>query len=341
MLGETKASELILPTEGVNAPKHRGRPKLETRGGRREGAMKYPLRTATKSYLAMREELVQRSTFDNESRILWHLVGVLEDMKSKGELATNNPWKMGRNEIRAILDRLKDGDRPLENDTMDKYIRYLEGLLGHCGNHVIEGMKKDAPNLFPRRGRKPIAHLNEDQVGELRNAAEEIDGRNGAILRFVTAIYPATGLRPSELRKARLEDLNIETMTLKVRHPRGRVLIRREESDRHNASGRGADNTIPRRETETCAFNGIQGIEIFNPKPSWGKRGDLLIKPLLTVKEEAARCNGNKVQAQGLPEHFCILNGPKGLFPNARGVTTAGAFLVGNNSEVLRRHGPH
>jgi integrase len=169
----------------------------------------------------MREERVKSSTLDNESRILRHIVDELEEMVKQGTLATNNPWKMGKKEIRAILDHLRDGDRSLENETLEKYIRYLEGILNHCGNHVIEEMKRDSPNLFPKRGRKPIAHLTEDEVVAIQEAADDFEGWNGAVMRFITAIYPSTGLRPSELRKARLEDLNMTSMTIKVRHPKG------------------------------------------------------------------------------------------------------------------------
>jgi integrase len=183
--------------------------------------VKYPLRSATKNYLAMREERVKKSTLDNESRILWHLVDELEGMVQRGELSTNSPWKMGRKEIRAILDHLRDGDRALENETLEKYIRYIEGLLTFCGNRIIEKMKKDSPNLFPKRGRKPITHLTEDEVEAIQEAADTFEGWNGAIMRFIAAIYPATGLRPSELRKARLEDLDRANMTIKVRHPKG------------------------------------------------------------------------------------------------------------------------
>lgn len=183
--------------------------------------MKFPLRSATNKYLAMREDRVKKSTLSNESRILWYLVGVMEEMERKGEMSTCNPYKMGRKDVRAVLDHLKDGDRPLVNETLEKYIRYLDGVLEFCGNRVIQEMKKDSSNLFPKRGRKPIAHLTEEEVERVQGAATEIDGWKGSIMRFIVAIYPATGLRPSELRLARIEDLNLKDMTFMVRHPKG------------------------------------------------------------------------------------------------------------------------
>lgn len=208
-------------SEGVDVPKKKGRPKLERRGGRRPGAVKFPLRSATNKYLAMREDRVKKSTLDNESRILKHLVGVLEEMERQGEMSTCNPWKMSRKDVRAVLDHLQNGDSLLQNETLEKYIRYLEGVLEFCDNHVIQEMKRDSPNLFPRRGRKPIAHLTEDEVKTVQEAAKGYEGWNGSIMRFISAMYPATGLRPSELRQARFDDLNTRDMTIRVSHPKG------------------------------------------------------------------------------------------------------------------------
>lgn len=206
---------------GVNESVKKGRPKLERRGGRRPGAMKFPLRSATKQYLEMREDRVKRSTLNNETRILWHLVGILEDLAKKGEISTCNPWKMGRREIRAFLDHLRDGDHSLKNETLEKYIRYFEGVLEYCENRVIQEMKKDSPNLFPKRSRNPIAYLSDDKLKAIQECASKFDGWKGEVMRFMTVFYPATGLRPSELRLAHIDDIDIQEMTLLVRHPKG------------------------------------------------------------------------------------------------------------------------
>jgi integrase len=90
-----------------------------------------------------------------------------------------------------------------------------------CGNYVIEEMRKDSPNLFPKRTSKPIKHLSEEELDKLVIVAEKIEGWYGAIIRLMVAIYPWTGLHPSELRLARLMDLNTSMWTIWVRHPKG------------------------------------------------------------------------------------------------------------------------
>jgi integrase len=164
---------------------------------------------------------VKSTTLANERRMLLHIVVVMEGLRAKEPEFITNPWKMGRKEIRRFLDELNEGDRPLEGETIEKQIRYLDCLLKSCGNRVIDAMKSDSPNLFPKRRSKPIRHLSERQLEMIQNAADQVKGWNGAIMRFMVTFYPGTGVRPSELRLAWLEDLDTNSWTFRVRHPKG------------------------------------------------------------------------------------------------------------------------
>jgi integrase len=201
--------------------KRRGRPKLDLRGGHRKGAMRYPLQSAVKKHLANRELRVKPITLANERRILLHMVVVLENLKVKNPDFITNPWKMGRKEIRRFLDELNESEHPLEGETIEKQIRYLDCLLKSCGNRVIDEMKSDSPRLFPKRKSKPIRHLSERQLEIIQKAANQVEGWNGAIMRLMSTFYPGTGVRPSELRLAGLEDLDTHNWTFRVRHPKG------------------------------------------------------------------------------------------------------------------------
>ncbi len=48
-----------------------------------------------------------------------------------------------------------------------------------------------------------------------------MNGWKGDVTRFLVHFYPATGVRPSELRRAWFEDLDIEKWTFTVRFPKG------------------------------------------------------------------------------------------------------------------------
>jgi len=180
--------------------------------------MKFPLRTVLKEYLEMRKEQVGERTYDNQQRILSALVEEIEAGKIK-KLSSTNPYKMKVEDAKAILDYLKG--KELENETILRYLQFFNGLLLHCDNHAIEELKKRSPHLFPKRIRKGINYLTEDELSDVRKAAKQIPGWNGSVLRFLTAAYPGTGLRPSELRTAEYDDLDRRNWTLRVRHPKG------------------------------------------------------------------------------------------------------------------------
>lgn len=180
--------------------------------------MKFPLKTATKEYLAKRAERVGERTLDNEKRILNKLVQEIEAGKVN-KLTTTNPYKIKVGDLKAILDFIKG--KNLENETTIKYLQFFDGVLVHCGNHAMKELKEQSPHLFPKRTKKSISYLTEEELQSVRNAAKEIKGWKGSVLRFLTAIYPGTGLRPSELRLAQIDDLDTKKWSMKVRHPKG------------------------------------------------------------------------------------------------------------------------
>ncbi len=179
---------------------------------------RYPLRAAVNDYLDKRKLIVRASTLANERRILNHLAGVVEDLARRKRVGSANPRKIGMADVRAIVDALEA--RGLEPETKIKYLQYLEGVLKSCGNKVFEEMR-DAGAVFPRRQRKPIKALSEDELKAVQASAAELKGWVGARARFLTIVYPATGLRPSELRLAHIEDLDTKNWELTVRHPKG------------------------------------------------------------------------------------------------------------------------
>jgi integrase len=61
----------------------------------------------------------------------------------------------------------------------------------------------------------------EGELARVRQAAETFDGWRGSVVRFLVSFMPATGLRAKEIRLARFEDLDLESWTIAVAHPKG------------------------------------------------------------------------------------------------------------------------
>jgi len=66
-----------------------------------------------------------------------------------------------------------------------------------------------------------INSLSEQEIDHIIGSTGGIEGWRGEIARFLCAMYPYTGLRPSELRLAHRTDLNEGDWTFWVRHPKG------------------------------------------------------------------------------------------------------------------------
>lgn len=178
---------------------------------------RYPFVTILNQYLEKRSIVVKESTLDNEKRILRHMAKEIQSLAEAGKMSTTNPKHMVAKDIKALSDHLA---RQVSSDTRGKYFQYLNGVLLFVGNPVIEQMKREGFRI-PRGTRKPIRSLDDHELEAIQGAARELEGWKGARAAFLTVCYPATGARPSELRLAHVEDLNIKTWRLWIRHPKG------------------------------------------------------------------------------------------------------------------------
>ena len=179
---------------------------------------RYPLLTVIGRYLEKRKLMVCKSTLANERRILKHIDKVMRELGKDGRMENTNPEKTSPGDVRAFLDWMEE--RGFEPESKAKYLHCLNGVLLFCKNPVIENMRREGFRL-PRRTKKPIHAIPEVDLIRIQEAASKLEGWIGTRARFLVACYPATGLRPSELRLAHLEDLNTKKWTLYVRHPKG------------------------------------------------------------------------------------------------------------------------
>lgn len=178
---------------------------------------RYPFVAVLNKYLAERAIVLKPSTLDHEARKLRLIAKEIQAFADDGAISTANPTKLTAADIKFYSDHLSGR---LEPETKGKYLQYLNGLLLFAGNPVIEQMKRKGFRI-PRGSRKPIRSLSDGQLDAIQSAAREIDGWKGARAAFLTVCYPATGVRPSELRLAHVEDLNTKAWRLRIRHPKG------------------------------------------------------------------------------------------------------------------------
>jgi integrase len=151
--------------------------------------------------------------------------GALLELKKEGKVRTTNPRRLTKNDIAAFLEwmrtrRTRQGIS-LAHATQANYLNYLNGFLRFENNGVIDQMRKLHYVRFPQKVSTEVRVMPESRVEEIRSKLMTMPGYEGAVARFMVAMYAYSGLRRSELRQARLEDLCIDTWTIVVAHPKG------------------------------------------------------------------------------------------------------------------------
>jgi integrase len=147
------------------------------------------------------------------------------ELDKKGKISTTNPKRLNKDDITAFMEwmstRKTRTGAILAHGTQANYLDYLKGFLRFEDNGVIDQMRGLHYVRFPQKVSGEVKVLSESRVEEIRTRLRRMPGYEGAMARFMVAMYAYSGLRRSELRRARLEDLDTDSWTIVVAHPKG------------------------------------------------------------------------------------------------------------------------
>ena len=190
----------------------RGRP----RRGRSMG--RYPFLESAKQYLERRRAFFAKSTYEELERKMRYLNKVFVDLARKGEISTTNPKNLTYRDVSMLILYMRD--REHSNSYIAKNLGFINQVCDFVGNPVFAKIRAEGER-FPSKTPKELHPLSRDDLRAVANKAEGMEGWWGAVTRFLVSLYPYTGLRPSELRLAHIEDVDIKRWTMYVRHPKG------------------------------------------------------------------------------------------------------------------------
>lgn len=159
------------------------------------------------------------STIDEMHRKLRRVGKDLRRLKQEGRISTDTPQKIGRIEIMELLKDMKA--RNSNVNTVSKQMGQLKLFLEWCGNPIVGNIQKQNRHTIPKQIVRRFPSLTEKDTLKILSTTEKLSGWRGRIAHFLMAIYIYCGLRMSELRLAHLEDVDVETWTFRVRHPKG------------------------------------------------------------------------------------------------------------------------
>lgn len=156
------------------------------------------------------------TTMPEERRKLQQIGRMFEDLKSQGRVSTTDPRHIKRSDVQEFMVELRKVDPSFQQPQMRRLKQYLRFFK----NYVIEDMKSDGIKL-PKAHKKPIRAIDPHDLILIFATVKELEGWTGSVARGMLSLYFATGARPTELRLAHFEDLNLKKRTFFVRHPKG------------------------------------------------------------------------------------------------------------------------
>jgi integrase len=180
---------------------------------------RYPLRTWIGKYMESNRDYLAETTYAERERKLRMIARQFEKICAENPDLRRDPEDWIERELTAfILDMRRRG---LSLGTQKKNLGHVQAILKFVGNPVLIRMKAQMPHAIPREHFVRGPSLKEDQVAKILSATESLKGYRGEVAGFIMATYAYTGLRLSELRRARFEDLDAKAWVLRVRHPKG------------------------------------------------------------------------------------------------------------------------
>jgi integrase len=144
---------------------------------------------------------------------------IVQELRESGLISTSSPKSMTEADVVQFISWCKTH---LDNSTSLKYVRYLDEVLRAAGNASIASVRLKHRQNLPKATSKPIRTLAQDQVDRLLGTEWTMeDPFIDAMAKGAIALYLHTGMRPSELRLAKLKDLDLARQEIIVSSPKG------------------------------------------------------------------------------------------------------------------------
>jgi len=247
-------------------------------------------------------------TLDVMERGFRSIHGAFLELRRAGKVGTTNPRRLTEADIAAFLEWMRRRKTRLGTGlacgTQTNYIEYLNGFLRFENNGVIDQMRKMRIVRFPKKVPPEVRVMSEARVEELRSRLGTMPGYHGAMARFMVAMYAYSGLRRSELRLARLEDLSVDTWTIVVTHPKGEGSWAVAAPARILRPARGTVVEFLEMRRRCLAENGVESCEALVPKITEGAAEYWTDGMWGKVKKDAERWTGIRFRIQTLRATF-------------------------------------
>lgn len=195
------------------------------RPGRKRGARsmgRYPFLTWMKKYLENCG--LGEVTLVERERRLRRIYRDLEELKSKGIIATTNPEKMTEKEVGAFVNLIKK--RGVKKKNLSHEIGALSSLLKFVGNFAVQAYRAKNPNQLRNLSRSPrLPPLSDVEYRRILDGAKKVSDNDWTMMESyaIVILSIGSGARHKEIKEGLITDLHLDEGLehYHVAHPKG------------------------------------------------------------------------------------------------------------------------
>ena len=180
---------------------------------------RFPFVCAYRRYLRGVRARLSELTIAERERKLHHMARLVQRLHGVGKIGSTNPAKFEEDDIIEIFLALKA--RGIACETLRKYISMLKSVTRECRNTVVDEMLAKGKLVVGSDRREPTS-LDKEELEALLDASKQVSGWKRVVCRFSIAMMAFMMLRPGELQKASIGDLNTAKWTFLVANPKGK-----------------------------------------------------------------------------------------------------------------------
>jgi integrase len=209
--------------QDVHASQIRKDSSVGSRGHKKRGRRslgRFPFLTAVNDLLRETNGFYSKSTAEERRRKLVRVYAILSELKESGRIASTSPLKIVEADVVEFIAWCKIR---LDSTTSAHYLRFLDEVLQSVGNSSAMKVRMKRKNLIPHVTPKAIRTLAEESSDVLLSGAYSLEDEWwDAIGKAAIALYSHSGMRVSELRSAKLTDLDMRKGIVIVSCPKGK-----------------------------------------------------------------------------------------------------------------------
>jgi len=183
---------------------------------------RYPFMTAVNDYLALMKDVLKETTLKEYERRYRRMHKDLLILEQSRKISTTNIKKMREEDVLAYLASLRA--RGMKDTGIAHNVDALAAIMRFMGNNALERAKLRSPQHFPRFSKPrydPISNTDRAAILDAADLVQNIDWKRMQAYAIAIAGI-CTGLRPGELRKAKIGDLDLKKGILHAEEVKGK-----------------------------------------------------------------------------------------------------------------------